>query len=369
MSILYLYKQYCINQINNVKLTNQIQIKMKQLEKILIRKFTNPSLIILSIIALFSLNTTNAQVGIGTTSPDASASLELQSTTKGFLPPRMDTDARNNINSPAEGLMIYNIENGCLEFWNNSFWVSACDGSAQLGSTADCATSGFIPPYLTADQTEIVDVTNPVTNQTWMDRNLGAYTADRTSPSAAGGTDCWAYGNLYQWGRNSDGHEDRNSSTASGPLAAGSEGSNFITVGSSPFDWLSTPDDDRWNANETSGGSVVKTVNDPCPSGYRVPTQAEWEAEWDSWDGTLHNTTPPSSNNNIEGAITSPLKLPVAGQRNQSTGELSYVGTLGFYWSSTVSGTQAERFYFHPSGVIMSDQPRALGHSVRCLKD
>ena len=72
----------------------------------MIKKFTNDSLIILSIMTLLGLNTANAQVGIGTTSPDASAQLELQSTDKGFLPPRMDTDARDGIDSPAEGLTI-----------------------------------------------------------------------------------------------------------------------------------------------------------------------------------------------------------------------------------------------------------------------
>src|SRR4051812_3508841 len=46
----------------------------------------------------------SGHVGIGTASPAASALLELKSTTLGFLPPRMDTTARNAISSPATGL-------------------------------------------------------------------------------------------------------------------------------------------------------------------------------------------------------------------------------------------------------------------------
>ena len=51
--------------------------------------------------------------------------------------------------------------------------------------------------------TEIVDVTNPITGRTWMDRNLGA-TRAATSP-----TDEEAYGSFFQWGRFADGHQRR----------------------------------------------------------------------------------------------------------------------------------------------------------------
>jgi hypothetical protein len=50
---------------------------------------------------------TNAQVGIGTTTPDASSALDLTSITKGFLIPRMTNQQRRDINTPAEGLMVY----------------------------------------------------------------------------------------------------------------------------------------------------------------------------------------------------------------------------------------------------------------------
>jgi hypothetical protein len=50
---------------------------------------------------------TNAQVGIGTTTPNDSSALDLTSITKGFLIPRMTDDERRNIDTPAEGLMVY----------------------------------------------------------------------------------------------------------------------------------------------------------------------------------------------------------------------------------------------------------------------
>ena len=75
--------------------------------------------------------TSIAQVGVGTTDPNASAALEVKSITKGFLQPRMTTAQRDLINSgtPAEGLTIYNTDTKCLELYNGTDWISVCDGS------------------------------------------------------------------------------------------------------------------------------------------------------------------------------------------------------------------------------------------------
>ena len=48
-----------------------------------------------------------AQVGVGTPTPDASSVLEVKSTTKGFLPPRMTQIQMDAISSPTEGLIVY----------------------------------------------------------------------------------------------------------------------------------------------------------------------------------------------------------------------------------------------------------------------
>ncbi len=50
----------------------------------------------------------DSTIGVGTSSPDSSAQLDIVSTTRGFLPPRMTTTQRDAIISPAEGLVIYN---------------------------------------------------------------------------------------------------------------------------------------------------------------------------------------------------------------------------------------------------------------------
>jgi hypothetical protein len=99
-------------------------------------------------------------------------------------------------------------------------------------------------------------------------------------------------------------------------------------------------------------------VNNPCPSGYRLPTAIELDAELTSWNS-----------NNPAGAFASPLKLPVAGHRNQFNGSLDNVGNYGSYWSSTVSGTDSKYLYFGGSSANIYDRYRAFGFSVRCLKE
>ena len=273
--------------------------------------------------------TTFAQVGIGTATPHASAALDITSTTQGFLAPRMTEAQRNAISTPAAGIMVYCTDcgaNGEPQYYNGTSWVNMVGGAATF-----------------------LRVTSS-TGKTWMDRNLGA------TQVATSSTDAASYGDLYQWGRNTDGHQIRTSVTVAGPVAIGAEGTSFIT---STSDWLTGPDDTRWAAS--------KTANDPCPTGFKVPTDTELEAERNNGGTGFWGTG--SLQNNALGAFNSALKLPVAGCRSRSTGALTYVGSNGYYWSSTVSGTSARTLYFYSSNANVSSLHRALGFSVRCIKE
>ena len=68
-------------------------------------------------------------IGMGTTTPDASAVLDLTSLNKGLLVPRMATTDMNAIVSPAEGLVIFNTTIGCPAYYHSTTWYSIC-GSA-----------------------------------------------------------------------------------------------------------------------------------------------------------------------------------------------------------------------------------------------
>jgi hypothetical protein len=89
-----------------------------------------------------------AQVGIGTTTPDASAILDITSTTQGVLVPRMSSAERISITSPANGLLVYDTTENAFYFYKASIWVkidsnirnnyklikSAADLSAELAA-------------------------------------------------------------------------------------------------------------------------------------------------------------------------------------------------------------------------------------------
>jgi len=66
---------------------------------------------------------TNAgNIGIGTNAPNAAAQLDIASTTRGFLPPRMTTAERDAISTPPAGLMVYNTTTNKLNFYNGAAW-------------------------------------------------------------------------------------------------------------------------------------------------------------------------------------------------------------------------------------------------------
>jgi hypothetical protein len=81
---------------------------------------------------LLNVNHVLAQnnVGIGTLTPNATAILELSSTDKGFLAPRLTTAQRLAIPSPANGLLVYDLNLECYYFYNavTTIWQSTCTG-------------------------------------------------------------------------------------------------------------------------------------------------------------------------------------------------------------------------------------------------
>jgi hypothetical protein len=72
---------------------------------------------------LFIKGTTN-NVIIGSSTDVASAILNVTSTTKGFLPPRMTTTQKNAIASPAAGLMVYDTTLNLISVYNGTIWIS-----------------------------------------------------------------------------------------------------------------------------------------------------------------------------------------------------------------------------------------------------
>lgn len=101
----------------------------------------------LTAFALLSMGVATAQVGIGTTIPNGSAALDITSTTKGLLVPRMNSAERDAIASPANALLIFNTSNNTFEVYKStcSCWVTVIDNgnvaANNLVNTAPTASS------------------------------------------------------------------------------------------------------------------------------------------------------------------------------------------------------------------------------------
>ena len=250
-----------------------------------------------------------------------------------------------------------------LLYWNGSAWVtlnpgidgqvlSICNGSLTWSTMAGACPAAQ-PQYPAgtvhcAGATTVVDVTNPTTGKIWMDRNLGA------TQVATSSTDVNSYGDLYQWGRRADGHQCRTSPTTATLSSVDQPAhGNFILAPNVPGDWRSPQNVNLWQG--------LNGVNNPCPSGYRIPTSIELDNERLSW-----------SQNNSVGAFASPLKWTLAGLRLFNDGSLNYVGTNGFYWSDAVglNVLNSRRLHFLSNNAPgVGDASRANGMSVRCIKN
>jgi len=204
-------------------------------------------------------------------------------------------------------------------------------------------------------------------------------------------TDNTIYGDTYQWGRTADGHQLRtalrylnnNDNTesnlitqldANGQIASSSPAyGKFVKTNS---DWRSPSSNTLWYNNG-------KTVNDPCPPGWRIPTQAEWgsifsggttsgapgAATVNKWTWT--NTGTAGYKISPDGGTTYTLFLPAGGVRYYNNGVFYWAGTQGHYWSSTPgTGTISYKLNFNSGNVNPNDQlSRGYGFSIRCVAE
>ncbi len=181
--------------------------------------------------------------------------------------------------------------------------------------------------------------------QIWMDRNLGASRAATTY------SDAEAFGDLYQWGRRTDGHENRTSATTSTLSTSDIPGhGKFINTNGAPHDWRTPQNNSLWQGE--SG------INNPCPSGFRLPTETELSIEIATWTDPYDFQAP----------FHSPLKLVLAGQRDH--GYVYFENLYGYYWSSTVSNSKSRNMFIDTNAeFFVTSSTRNYGFSVRCIQD
>lgn len=239
-------------------------------------------------------------------------------------------------------------------------------------------------------ETKSVSYNNGSKTTVFMDRNLGA--VNNTAGSIG------SYGLLYQWGRKDPFPGASNTtSTTSKPIynasgtrlteGSGGTGVKYVSAGTSsnlsgsiesplsfyynatsPYDWLgNTQNDNLWNG--TDGG---KSVYDPCPVGWRVPTSGSGSSS--PWYNSSNRNYLSGSWNHGWNWTKSSYNLewyPASGYRNYKTGKLKSTGTYGYYWSATTGGSNVYSLYFYSTSVkpdYTSNQYRANACALRCVK-
>lgn len=228
----------------------------------------------------------------------------------------------------------------------------------------------------------------------FMDRNLGAV------GTTVGGTD--AYGMYYQWGRKDPFYGGKKAEASANAFLEAKNGtvlnpaypalgwafskSTTTTAGAAAnpmtfynntvgagYNWLASPNPKLWGES--------KTLNDPCPPGYKVPKTDAWEDMSAGrqyidgvsvWDGANYGMT-----YTHEGQTA---WYPAQGYRNYSSGAIvglrASTGGSGAYWSVEASSVKSYHLFFRSklsSGTgsinIELDKERSYGYTVRCCKE
>jgi uncharacterized protein (TIGR02145 family) len=355
------------------------------------------------------------KVGDNSASISASSAFEIESVTKGFLPPRMTTAQRNAIVNQSIGLVIYNTDVSCLQFRYSSGWYNLCDGSTETGgpnggdpppgssytnffngwtsgsvytgttttvthtqgeafsSNTNCASS--LISTSTSCPTTVSTTSNTyntvfINGQCWMSENLREKPTLYSFYSPVSWLNVTPPGDMGYWGY-------YNTTTTNGSAGWG------LTPPATGEGYLY-----QWSA--AMNGSTTERARGACPLGWHVPSDCEWMY----LEHGIGMRVVEQTDNNVYRGITSDgtgvpgykLKSQGAGQNNASgftallngirntNGVFNQRSSTVYYWTSTLNaGVPIERRISDTTpngrGVFRGDTTAIRGASLRCLKD
>jgi hypothetical protein len=286
--------------------------------------------------------TSFAQVGINSdnSTPDPSAMIDIKSTNKGALLPRMTQAQISAISNPANGLQVFCTTNSKMYIYIAPLgcWKEVAYGTGIISPlTFSCGTpitiNHFAGDVAPIDKTVTYGTVTNIPGETskcWISSNLGsshqAISVDDAYEASAG----W----YWQFNLKQGYMHDGSTRTPNTP---------WISSISENSDWI--------------------TANDPCNielgSAWRIPTYTEWvnvynTGGWTNWDGPWN----------------SGLKMHAAGYLNYSNGSLSNRGSNGNYWSNVQFSTNGGwTLDFYSSYSNMYTSYKGYGFSLRCVRE
>jgi uncharacterized protein (TIGR02145 family) len=295
------------------------------------------------LILLFILTNTFAyaqNIGIGTSTPNASAQLDVSSTNSGLLPPRMTYAQRNAILNPAAGLIVFctNCNGGAgeMNYYNGNTWMNMTIGTASnIVANLPSVTIGtqvWTNQNLSVARYRNGDIIPEVKDAaTWDSLTSGAwcwYNNDSTTYAAT-------YGRLYNWFAVNDAR------------------------GLAPQGWH-VPDDAEWKKLVKYLDVGADTTDIYCTGCYQSTIAG----------GDMKSTTGWNAPNT--GATNSSGFTGLPGGLRSYDGWFSPIGFVGFWWSSTEYNTSFAwgiTVSFGNSNYLRSSLGKRLGFSVRCIRD
>jgi uncharacterized protein (TIGR02145 family) len=278
-----------------------------------------------------SLNAQSVGINADGSAPNGSAMLDVSSTTKGFLPPRMTTAQIEALADPADGLVVYNTTVGKMYVYVATalLWKEINYGSGILFKSCGIITDSRDGKTY---NTVIIGT------QCWMAQNL-AYLPSVVGPGSGSATLPYYYVYGYD-----------------GTVVADAKATAIYQTYGVLYNWpasLST-----------------------CPTGWHLPTDAEWTTLTTylggisvaggamKETGTTHWLTPNTDATNSSGFTG----LPGGGYYS---GPFYYLGSNGTWWSSTAYSSNAWALvtHYNNGAVNLGNGDHSYGLSVRCVRN